>query len=239
MRFAFLRLTTPAVLSAALLAACGGGGGDAPIADNPPVETTFALKSGFQARIVSGASDNFTVAASNGCVGTARISSAAAVPSTFEGVVGVSTAEVLTLNFTNCSPATETTTGTNFYNANYLPIGLSDGGEYAKFEAPPTDIPALVKAGQEGIIATLTTYTDSTFGVSTGKRVISYDVKAGSDASKAIVKVVTRIYDKVNLLSAETLTYSMAQNGTLTLTLFEVQLSTTSNIRLVLTPTPK
>lgn len=239
MSFDLFKRAAPAVLSAALLAACGGGGGDAPAVITPPVQASFALKSGFQARVVSGTSDNFTVAASNGCVGTARISSAAAVPSTFEGVVGVSTAEVTTLNFTNCSPATETTTGTNFYNANYLPIGLSDGGEYAKFEAPPTDIPASVKVGQTGIIATLITYTDSTFNVSTGKRVISYDVMADTDASKAIVKIVTRIYDKVNLLSAETLTYSMAQNGSLTLTLFEVQLSTTSNIRLVLTPTPK
>ena len=229
-----------AVLSAAMLSACGGGGGDPPPdTSNPPVVATFALKAGYQARIVSGASDDFNVVGSNGCVGTARISTAAAVPSTFEGVVGVSSAQVTTLNFTNCAPATDTTTGTNFYNEKYLPIGLSDGGEYAKFESSPTDIPTLVKVGQSGIIATLITYTDSTLAVSTGKRVISYEIKADTDPTKAIVNIVTRIYDKVNLLTAETLSYRIAQNGSLTLTLFEVQFGTTSDLRLVLTPIPK
>ena len=228
------------VLAVTMLSACGGGGGDPPQTPNPPGLTTFALKAAYQARIVSGASDDFTVAASNGCVGTARISTEKAVPATFERVAGASSTQVTTtLNFTNCSPATDTTTGLNFYDANYLPIGLSDGGEYAKFESPPTDIPTLVSVGQTGTIARLITYSDSTLAVSTGTRVISYEIKASTDATKAVVNLVTRTYDKVNLLTAETLSYSLAQNGNLTLTLFEVQFHTTSNLRLVLTPMPK
>ena len=234
------KLVGAAVFTATMLSACGGGGGDPVASPNPPVVTTFALKAAYQARIVSGASDDFTVAGSNGCVGTARISTEKAIPATFEGVSGASSVQVTTtLNFTNCAPTTDTTTGLNFYDANYLPIGLSEGGEYAKFESPPTDIPTLVSVGQTGTIARLITYTNSTLAVSTGTRVISYEIKAGTDAMKAVVNLVTRTYDKVNLLTTETLSYSLAQNGTLTLTLFEVQFGTTSDLRLILTPVPK
>ena len=234
----FFKFACTAVLTATLMAACGGGGGDPPATVSPPVDMTFALQAGYQARVVSGATNDFTVVAGN-CNGTARISTAAATPSTFETVPGVSSAQVSTLNFTNCAPATTTVTGTTYYNATFVPIGSSVvGGEGAKFSVLPTDLPASVKVGQTGTFATLTTYTDSTFNVPTGKRVLSYEIKADT-ATTAITNIVTRSYDQVNLLATETLTYRMAENGTLTLTLFDVQFSTTSTLHLVYTPTPK
>ena len=241
MSFDFFKLTTPALLSALLLSACGGGGGDAPIVINPPIEATFALKSGFQARIVSGASDDYTVSngVANGCRGTARITTAQAVPATFEGVVGaLSALQTSTLNFTNCSPATISATGLTFYNANYAPIGSSVvGGEYAKFESQPLDWPASVKVGQSGTIATLITYADRALAP-TGRRIISYEIKADT-ATTAIANIITRSYDLAALLATETMSYRIAENGTLTPVLLDVQFSTTSTLRLIYTPTPK
>ena len=236
MSFDLFKRAAPAVLSAALLAACGGGGGDAPIADNPPVGATFALKAGFQARIVSGASDDFNV--SGGCIGAARITTLPATAATFEGVVGVSSSQTSTLK-TNCSSATNSTTGLTFYNANYAPIGSSVvNSEYAKFESPPLDWPAAVKVGQSGTISTLTTYTDSTLAVTTGKRTISYEIKADT-ATTAIANIITRSYDRVALLATETMSYRMAESGTLTPLLLDVQFSTTNRQHLIYTPTPK
>lgn len=235
MSFDLFKRAAPAVLSAALLAACGGGGGDAPIADNPPVGATFALKAGFQARIVSGASDDFNV--SGGCIGAARITTLPATAATFEGVVGVSSSQTSTLK-TNCSSATNSTTGLTFYNANYAPIGSSVvNSEYAKFESPPLDWPAAVKVGQSGTIATLITYADRALAP-TGKRTISYEIKADT-ATTAIANIITRSYDLAALLATETMSYRIAENGTLTPLLLDVQFSTTSTLHLIYTPTPK
>jgi len=236
MSFDLFKRSAPAMLSAALLVACGGGGGDAPALINPPVDSTFALKSGFQARIVSGASDDYAV--SGGCSGNARIATAPALPSTFEGVVGVSALQTSTLNFTNCSPATNSATGLTYYSASYAPIGSSVvGSEYAKFESPPTDWPATVKVGQSGTISTLITYADKALAP-TGKRIISYEIKADT-ATTAIANIITRSYDLAALLATETMSYRIAEDGTLTPLLLDVQFKTTSTLHLIYTPTPK
>ena len=171
------KLVGACALSASLLAACGGGGGGG--TETPPTPTTtpstlsFALNAGYDARIAGGATDNFNLSGS--CSGTAAIAIAAATPSTFEGVTGYAAGQVSTVNFSNCSPQTSSATGTTYYNASYVPIGLSViGGEYSKFESAPTDLPSSVKLGDTATFATLTTYADSTKVVPTGKRVLSY-----------------------------------------------------------------
>ena len=234
----FFKLAGTAVLTATLMAACGGGGGDPPATVSPPVDVTFALKAGYQARIVSGATDDFTVSGS--CNGTARIATApATIPVMFEGVVGGSVLQTSTLNFTNCPIGSKSATGLTFYNANYSPIGSSVvGSEYAKFESPPLDWPAAVKVGQSGTIATLFTYTDSSLVVTTGKRLISYEIKADT-ATTAIANIITRSYDPVALLATETMSYRISESGTLTPVLLDVQFSTTSTLHLIYTPTPK
>ena len=227
-----------AVLGAALLSACGGGGGDpAPETSNPPVVATFALKAGYKARIVNGARDDFNVSVS--CIGTARIVTTAAVPSTFERVAGVSSAQVSTLT---CPPAAPiSATGTTYYNANYVPIGLSVvGGEYIKFDEtlPPPDLPDTVKVGDKAVFATLIKYNDSSMVVKTGRQELSYEIKADTSTT-AIANIITRSYDLVNLQVTETVSYRIAEKGALTLTLFDVQFSNISNTHLVYTPTPK
>ena len=228
------------VLTVTMLSACGGGGGDPPETPNPPVLTTFALKAGYQARIASGATDDFIVSVSCNNRGTARIATAAAVPSTFQGVVGVSSAQVSTLN---CPPqAPISATGTTYYNANYVPIGVSvTGGEYIKFDEtlPPPDLPATVKVGDKAMFATLIKYADSSMVVKTGTQELGYEIKADTSTT-AIANIITRSYGLGKLLQVtETVSYRIAEKGDLTLTLFDVQFSNVSNAHLVYTPIPK
>ena len=228
------KLAGALTLSAFVLCACGGGGGDTVV---PPAAapTTFALNAGYKARIISGAAESFGLSGS--CSGTATITTSAAVPSTFEGVAGYSSAQLSTIKFDTCLPANGSSSGTTYFNAGYMPIGLAIvGGEYSKFDVPPTDLPASVKVGDAGTFATLTTYADSTKAVVTGKRVLSYAIEADS-ATTAIANVITRSYDVSNqLLATQQSRYRMTQAGTLTLTLIDVQFSTTSTIHLVYTP---
>lgn len=235
----FNKLALVGALSASLLAACGGGGGGYTATTTPPaVESTdsFALSVGYKARIASGATDNFNI--TGGCEGTATIKTEPSASATFEGVAGYSSAQTSTVNFTkNCSPPTKTVTGSTFYNLKYVPIGQSiNGGDYSRFQAPPADLPALVKVNDSGTIATLTTYDSSTSTVPTGKRVLSYEIKADT-SSTVLTNIITRTYDAANnLLVTETSTYRTAVNGSLTRVLLDVQFSFNSTIHLIYTP---
>ena len=235
----FNKLALVGALSASLLAACGGGGGGYTATTTPPaVESTdsFALSVGYKARIASGATDNFNI--TGGCEGTATIKTEPSASATFEGVAGYSSAQTSTVNFTkNCSPPTKTVTGSTFYNLKYVPIGQSiNGGDYSKFQAPLADLPALVKVNDSGTIATLTTYDSSTSTVPTGKRVLSYEIKADTSTT-VLTNIITRTSDAANnLLVTETSTYRTAVNGSLTRVLLDVQFSFNSTIHLIYTP---
>ena len=227
-------------LVAGLLSACGGGGGggsDTAGGSTPPTASTtsFALSTGYRTRAASAAADNFNV--SGTCAGSAMITTDAAKPSTFEGVTGYSAAQVSTVSFSNCLPATGITTGTTYFDSNYLPIGLSIvGGEYSKYESPPSALPATVKVGASADFAALTTYVDSTKSVVTGRRVWSYLIEADT-ASTVIANIVTRGYNvSGQLLSTQQTRYRMVESGALTLLSIDVQFSTTSTVHIVYMP---
>ncbi len=236
-----LRGWLAAIAGAALLAGCGGGGsgGAAPTTSTASSGTTpptaaFALAAGYQALVDGGSNDNFSLSGS--CSGAANITTAAAVPATFEGVTGFSASQVSTVSFSNCLPATNTATGVTYYNAGRVPIGLSiAGGEYSKFASPPADLPASVKVGDTAVVATLTTYADSSKTTVTGKRVIGYLIESDTDTT-AIANLSTRSYDTSDqLLATQQSRYRMASSGTLTLMSIDVQFSTTSAVHLVYT----
>lgn len=228
------------VLIALIVSGCGGGGSDAgSAAPQTPAAATFALDAGYRSRVASGSTENFDLSGS--CTGTARIATAAATVGSFEGVSGFAASQVSTINFVNCLPATNTATGTTYYNASYVPIGLSiAGGEYSRFEAPPAPSPAVfpvsVRVGDTGTLSTSVTYTDSTKAVATGKRVVSYGVEDDT-ATTAVANIITRSYDLGNqLLATQQSRFRMAADGSLTLRSIDVQFSTTSSIRLIYTP---
>ena len=130
-------------LSTTLLAACGGGGGDAGVA---PTVTNFPLLAGYKVLTAAGATNNYTVTGS--CSGTATIADSAAVAAAFEGINGYSTTSNATINVPNCTPASNSSTSTSYYDTNYTPLGSSTpGSEYAKVVAAPPSLPASVKVG--------------------------------------------------------------------------------------------
>jgi hypothetical protein len=228
------------VASASLLAACGGGGGSAAPATTTPATATFALSAGYQARIVSGKTDNFIVSGS--CDGTAQIATSPAVATTFEGVAGFSAAQVSTITFSNtrCTTTKPQTNGTTYFNSSYVPIGLAIvGGEYSTNtgNASPATLPATVKVGDGGTIDTMSSYTDNTKAVTTGKRVLSYAIEADTSTTTAIANFITTSYDQAgNLLSTQQSRYHMAADGTLALASIDVQFAFTSTLHLVYTP---
>jgi hypothetical protein len=229
------------IATAALLAGCGGGGGgdtsSTASSAVPPVASTssFPLATGYQTLISGGENNNFNVSGS--CAGTATITtSAATTAATFEGVTGFSAGQTSSISFSNCLPATSTTSGTSYYNGGYLPIGFAiAGGEYDVATAAPTAIPASVVVSDSGTIVTLTSYTDSSKATVTGKRVISYQIEADTSTT-AIANIITRSYNTSDqLLSTQQSRYRMAASGTLALVSIDVQFSTNSTVHLVYT----
>jgi hypothetical protein len=229
-----IRALTFVLGTVALLAGCGGGGGDSV---GVTVSTAaFPVQAGYTARTVAGATDNFTI--SGTCTGTATLTSSASTASTFESVAGFSTTETLTAQFTNCTPASQASISTSYFDSVYTPIGSSTvGTEYAVLLTAATPIPVSVHVGDTAIYATLTTYTDSTKTVTTGQRVLSYVIEADT-ASTAIVNVIAKGYNATGqLLFTEQTRYRIALNGTLTIVTIDVQHSTTSTSHFVYTKT--
>ena len=246
MKMQILTRWSAAAICLLALAACGGGGGDVPATPavaGPPTPvvpaavTSFALAAGYQARIVSGATDNFIISGS--CAGTTRQSASAASASSFEGTAGFSAVQVSDTTLTNCLPASAIVNGNAYYNAGYVPIGLAvAGGDYAVLASGLANLPSAAKVGDSGVLATLNTFRDSSKATPTGQRVISYLIEADTGTT-AILNLVIRSYNtSQQLMVTEESRLRMTQSGALTMVSIDVQFSTSSTVRLLLTRTP-
>lgn len=217
-----------------LLAACGGGGGDGDADAGPTASVlSFPLQAGYRARIAAGSIDNFSV--SGTCKGSATVTNGAATASNFEGVTGYAAPETATVNLTNCTPATISLSGTNYYDEAYSPLGSSiPGVEYSKYEFLPSAIPASVRVGDAANYLTFDTYTDSSKSVRTGQEVLSYVIEAETSTT-AIANLSVRSFDTSNrLLFTEQSRYRIAADGTLTFLSVD-GVDTASGDRLILT----
>jgi len=196
--------------------------------------TSFPLQAGIRARVAGGSTDNFSI--SGTCAGTATFTNGAAAASTFEGVSGFAAPTTVTVNFTNCTPATNALSGIGYVDGNYSPLGSSiPGVEYTKFVSVPAPLPASVRVGDTAVYSAQTTYTDSTKSVTTGERILSYVIEADT-ATTATVNLITKGYDTSNqLLFTQQTRYRIAGDGTLTIVSIDVQFSTTSTNRLIYT----
>lgn len=217
-----------------LLAACGGGGGDA--GGGPVVSTSsFPLLAAVTANTQAGGTVNYSISGS--CSGTATLTDAAPVSTTFEGIAGFSVLETTTLNLSNCTPAISTTSTTTYFDTNFAPIGSSTPGEeYSKAQSLPPPLPATVRVGDNApAYATLTIYTDSSKATVIGTLVLGYVIEADT-ATTAIVNLVTKQYDTSNrLLYTQQSRYRITTTGTLTSLSLDVLYSQTSTLHLVLT----
>lgn len=201
-----------------LLGGCSsGGGGSAAITPADPAVSTlsFPLQSAYKTLVADGMTKNFTV--SGACSGTGiRTISPATTAAIFEGVAGFSAVESLTMLFTDCTPASVTTTAASYYDSNYVPIGFNSIGiNYGVYLTPPT-IPTSVAVGGAEVVGTETLYTDSTKATGIGRIDVSYVVEADT-ATAAIVNLIGKNYNAAGtLIATEQDRYRIAATGALT-----------------------
>jgi len=228
------------VLAALLVSACGGGGGSSGTAGGSGTTVnstaTFNVRSGYQARVTAGATDNYTV--SGTCAGTAQIVNGATSATTFQGAAALSSTQTATVNFTNCTPSLSTAAGTNYYDSNYALLGSTvTGVEYASFTSgtTPTGLPTSAKVGDTGPLSTLTTYTDATKTTVTGSRTVAYAIEADT-ATTAVLNVIVKTYDASNALQVtQQSRYRVAADGSLTVLTIDVQYSGSGTAHLIYT----
>ena len=213
------------------LVGCGGGGSSAavgPMASN----LEFPLKSAYSELTADGFTKTFTI--SGTCTGSASITgSSASAGSVFEGSAAISAVRTLTANFTDCSPASSAARSTQYYDANYAPLGFSSSTEYGVFASPPA-IPKTVSVGSTGSLGFEAIYTDISKTIRSGRADFSYVVEADTTTT-AIVNLIIQRYDTSNaLLYTEQQRYRIATTGPLTPVSIDDQFSTTSTRHLVL-----
>lgn len=216
-----------------LISGCGGGGGGGSAPPAGPVASTlsFPVRAGLNALTASGRTDTLrangtpaTEVADGLCSGTlSQNTGPANGAATFEGAPALAAVSVTTISFSNCTPASSTSTTTEYSDSNYLPLGFQElGGEYGVYLVPPV-IPTSARVGDVGIVGTITLYTDSTKTTSVGNRNISFVVEPDT-ASTAIVNVIAQEYDAFStLLFTEQDRYRMTSTGALTLISADVQ----------------
>ncbi len=197
------------------LAGCGGGGDSN--ADTPDTRPSFPLQAAYAARIVSGATDNFV--ASGHCTGTVSLAAGAVTPTTFEGVNAYQATTRVTADLMCGSGPSLVTdeSSTDYFDANYMPMGSSDADEYMRYTSAPVVFAAQVRAGDAGSLGTGTIYSDSTKAQVTGQVRSRYVVQADTSTT-LIVVVITDYYTAAGQIdSTGEFRYRLGLNGSLTM----------------------
>jgi len=220
------------VMSVALTACGGGGGGGA--ASGPVTSTnTFDIRSGLARLVANGFSKTLTV--SGTCSGTfSRTNGPATTSTTFENNPALSGNSVITINYSNCTPASNVSTATSYYDINYAPLGFASvGGDYGVWSATPT-LPTAAKVGDVAVFGTLIKYTNSTKSTYAGKQDASYVIEPDT-ATIAIANIITKAYNASNVLTfTEQDRYRVAADGSLTLISIDIQNANGSTTRLIM-----
>lgn len=222
---------TLAAAALSLLAACGGGGGSSgPVASTQ----TFNISSAIRSLTASGQNATFSVSASNGCTGSGSYTVGAATTSTtFENQPALSSTAMLNINYTNCSPATISSTTTNYTDTNYVPLGVS-GDRYLVYTGG-FNVPSTARVGDVGIVGNAIRYTNSSKTTQDGTAQVSYVVEADTD-STAMITVATKAYNSSNSLESTQLTkYRINSSNAMSLVSITIQYA--NGVNLVLTRT--
>lgn len=222
-----------AVILASALSGCGGGGSGGSV-QAPTVVTSFPLQAGYKALAASGLQKDFTVSGTCGGSGRKTVSPASTA-ATFEGKSALASTVTLTMNLTNCTPASTAQSFTTYADSNYVPLGFNSVGvNYGVYLTPPT-IPTSVSVGATAIIGTENLYTNSTKTTSNGTQVLSYVVQADT-SNTAIITLIAKIFNSSGTLTAtEQDSYRIDAAGTLTPLTVDIQSANGSTTHLVLT----
>jgi hypothetical protein len=224
------------------LAACGGGGGGSSAPAGPVKSTlSFPAASAVNTRTANGHTTTLTAKGTSAteitdglCSGTiTQTVGPVTGGATFENGPALSTVEVTTISFSNCTPAFVSSTATAYFDSNYLPLGVNvQGGNYGVYLVPP-NIPNSIMVDDAGIIGTETLYTDSTKNVPAGRVDLSFVVEPDT-ANTAILNLIAKEYDASSqLLFTEQDRYRITSTGATTAISFDIQFATTSSTHLV------
>lgn len=229
------------------LVACGGGGSSSASSTTSSVVTstaTFQLRSVVNTYRASGRGTrtytaNGTTATANtdgNCTGSlSNTTGGATTSTTFEGQPALSATSVSTLSFTNCTPASTTSTGINYYDTAYVEVGSvnQDGSNYCVVTTP-TALPLTFRVGDVGTLPQELCYTSSTKVTSDGRLDKSYVIEADT-ADTALVNLISKRYNSSNqlLYTGQERIRFYASSTTPQGVSLDVQYATTSTLHLV------
>ena len=224
-----------ATVSIVLITACGGGssGGSATVVTGPVASANaFNLKSGYSRLVSAGYTKTFNITGT--CIGTFTITAGPATTSTtFEGASALSGAEVASFSFVNCTPSTDSSTITRYYDSNYIPKGSATvGGDYTVYTSTPS-ISSTARVGDVTIIGTRNRYTSSTKTTSTGRTDETLVLEADT-ATTAIANVISKNYNASGTLTmTEQDRYRVSADGSLTPIALDAQYANGSTTHLI------
>jgi hypothetical protein len=209
-----------------LLVGCGGGGGgggdddDKPSTPPPPVTTpasaTFPAGAAYRDYLPLARQQTYQLEylgdLMSACPGSVTLTETAAVPATFEGNAAQSKTVTWRYNFQNCTQSTLTRTTELFLNGSNRRIGESRTSSGYIVLDRPIELPASVKVGDAGTLATGTIYSNSTKANQIGTVTYAYTALADTRADSILVRLETATQGRT-----ETLVYRLTAGGTMEL----------------------
>lgn len=222
-------------IAVALLSACGGGGGSSGSSSTAPSVATFNYQAAVTKMYQTGqnVSFNASLSGSTSCSGSGSyVQSPATTATTFnitptQSVNALSGTETITINWTNCTPASLVISATDFINTSATTsIGFLRTGDYEVNTVLPV-YPTTVHVGDSGSLGTTELYTDSTETTRTGYAISKYAVTAGGSSSSVTITETDQYYDTSNsLLNTQIIVMQLSSSNTLSitsLTIFDAQ----------------
>ncbi len=203
----FKQLSLVAIVATLLSGCLGGSSSSTPAATTTTTTasaTTFPFAAAGTAQTANGWSKNFTASqtgssSSSSCSGSGTITvSPANTATTFaltptNTVSALSATEIITLTWSNCTPATTAATTTRYANpSTYAYYGAVQTGNFYNVALIPPVFPTTVVVGDTGILGTINQYTNSTETVANGIDQESYTVTADT-ATTAIITIIDTI----------------------------------------------
>lgn len=186
------------------LVACGGGGGGGEVVQSGPVVSTLSFPFASADKSDNARSYSITLTATGTaatestdglCSGTRTlVGSAPSGGALFDGAPAFSASGTTTTNWTNCTPSSNVSSGTSYYDSNYVFLGAIAQNGSLLVRSSGFITPTTVKVNDVVIRGTDYIYTDTTKTVADGRRDVSLVVEPDT-ADTAIVNNISKYYN--------------------------------------------
>ena len=207
------------LLLTGFLAGCGGGGGGGN-AWTPTASTeVFQLKTAWDNIVRETGTRSFTVSgtyAGLALSGSGSVTQGGLVGTVFEGVAAQQKLTTVSATITGGGQTvTDTESGSDFYDSNYLPLGTQTADEYTVVNGSAT-IPQTARVGDSGTAYTEKRYTSASKTNFLGTNTYTYALLADT-ATTAIVRVIGVEQDSLGATTyTSTLRYRITPTGAVT-----------------------